>query len=436
MLKQVLSHRCGPLTGTLTVPGDVDVALAGLFLGALAQGATSIRSAPRMPEVSEAITALRSLGAKIIEDGDVLYCDGVAQNALIEPSNVLFLGKSAKVAQGLIGLLATQPFTSFVAGSGAEFSLTRLMKPLEQMGAQFIARHGDLLPLAIVGAPKPTPIVYRAPDFNSLKEPLLLAALNAEGVTTIIERAPTPDGLESLLRQFGAQVSAEETVDGATATSIIGKPQLAGQNIVVSGALDLAIFPLVAALLRPGSAVTIRAVGINAYNAVVLNILQEMGANIVLSNRQENGGALIADLMVQGCALHGITIPQAWPLLDHYPILAVAASCALGVTRFTGVSEKKLNARAAAAAVVKGLRDVGTELGFDGGDLVISSDGLPSRGSAQTAPLEARAALSMLVLGLLTEEGVTLTDSAPVFAAYPQFVSVMNKLGADLLADD
>jgi 3-phosphoshikimate 1-carboxyvinyltransferase len=314
----------------------------------------------------------------------------------------------------------------------------RVMTPLEQMGATFES-NGGKMPLSVTGAAEPTPITYRLPVASAqVKSAILLSGLSAEGVTTVIEASPTRDHSENMLRGFGADVRTTKQADGADTISITGKPKLVGRDIVVPADPSSAAFPLVAALLRPGSQVMLRHVGINPRRAGLIETLREMGASIGLGDRRVEGGEPVADLAVSGSALKGIDVPpdRAPSMIDEYPILAVAAACATGTTRMRGLHELRVKESDRLALMADGLQRCGVKVEIDGDDLIVHGMGRPPQGGAavETA-MDHRIAMSFLVLGMAALEPVGIDDSAFIATSFPGFVVMMNGLGGKVEND-
>src|SRR5437868_11184894 len=271
-----------PLAGTVRVPGDKSISHRALMLGALAVGRTEITGLLEGEDVLATAAALRAMGAGIerVADGHWIV-DGVGIGGLAEPEDIIDLGNSGTAARLLLGILATHPFTAFVTGDGSLRSrpMRRVIEPLSRFGARFLAREGGRLPLAVTGAESPVPQVYRLPVPSAqVKSAVLLAGLNTPGETSVVEPQPTRDHTERMLGHFGARLRVESEPDGARRITLVGYPELTAAPITVPGDPSSAAFPLVAALLVPGSEITITGVGINPSRTGLLECLCEMGA--------------------------------------------------------------------------------------------------------------------------------------------------------------
>ena len=436
--KPLVSSASGPLSGTITPPGDKSISHRSIMLGGIASGMTTVRGLLEGEDVLHTVAALRALGAKIAKDGEVWRIEGNGLDGLKAPASALDMGNSGTSARLLIGLLGTRPFASSFTGDASlcKRPMGRVITPLEQMGAKFESQPGGRLPLMVTGAAKPTPITYKLPVASAqVKSAVLLAGLSANGVTTVIETVPSRDHTENMLRQFGAKLTIEKRQDGTEAISVTGPAQLRGQDIIVPADISSAAFPLVAALVRPGSALTLNNVGINPRRAGLIQSLQEMGANITPSNQREACGEPVADLTVKAGTLKGITVPTARvpSMIDEYPILAMAAACAVGTTRMCGLGELRVKESDRLALVSEGLKACGARVEIEGDDLIVHGNGKPPRGGATIATsMDHRIAMSFLVLGMATPEPITIDDSRMIATSFPGFVAMMNGLGAKI----
>jgi 3-phosphoshikimate 1-carboxyvinyltransferase len=427
------------LRGRLRAPGDKSISHRALMFGAIAVGETRIEGLLTGEDVLATAAALRALGAEVIDGGAGTWqVHGVGVGGLREPSNVLDMGNSGTAARLLSGLLASHAFTSFLTGDASMRTrpMQRVIGPLSQMGARFVARAGGRLPMAITGPEILLPIEYTLPMASAqVKSAVLLAGLNAPGETTVIEPKPTRDHTERMLRGFGAEVRVETMAGGGSRATVVGQPTLRGQHIVVPGDPSSAAFGAVAAALRPGSDVVIENVGVNPLRAGLYTTLQEMGADLALENRREVGGEPVADIHVRGGELRGIDVPpeRAPTMIDEYPILAVAAACARGTTRMLGVGELRAKESDRVASVAAGLQANGVQVEVGPEELIVHGTGRPPEGGGVvTTHLDHRVAMSFLVLGLAARQPVAIDDAAPIDTSYPGFAAALRGLGADL----
>jgi 3-phosphoshikimate 1-carboxyvinyltransferase len=426
-----------PLTGTIRVPGDKSISHRALMLGALAVGRTEITGLLEGEDVLATAAAMRTLGAGVARQADGRWLvDGVGVGGLAEPADMLDLGNSGTAARLLLGILATHPITCFVSGDGSLRSrpMRRVTEPLSRFGARFTTREGGLLPLAVSGAENPVPIEYTLPVPSAqVKSAVLLAGLNTPGETTVIEPQATRDHTERMLGHFGATVRVEPIADGGKRITLVGQPELTAAPIAVPADISSAAFALVAGLIVPGSEVTVEGVGLNPSRIGLLVSLKEMGADIAYLNERVEGGEPVADLRVRAGPLRGADIPpeRAPSMIDEYPILAAAASCAKGRTVMRGLAELRVKESDRLTATATGLAACGVRVSVEGDDLIVEGAGnFPAGGALIATRLDHRIAMAFLVMGLATNEPVVIDDVRTVATSFPGFVPLMNSLGA------
>ena len=439
----LISRPARPLTGAAAVPGDKSISHRALILGALAVGETRIAGLLASADVFATVAAVKALGAQAEqgENGDWrVYGRGVG--GLAEPQGVLDMGNSGTAARLLIGVVATHPFTATFAGdkSLSVRPMERVMTPLRQMGAQFTTRSGGCLPITITGAPSPVPIVYELPVASAqIKSAVLLAGLNTPGRTTVIEPQPTRDHTERMLGHFDAEVVIMEKpgAPGAKEITLTGQPELTGAEVRVPGDISSAAFPLVAALLVPDSKITLTGVGVNPLRSGLIETLREMGAAISIDNPRNEGGEPVADLTVVTSGLKGVTVSgaRAPRMIDEYPILAVAAAYAQGVTRLEGLAELRVKESDRLDAIVRGLTAAGVEVEASDDALTVKGGGGPPPGGTRIeARLDHRIAMAFLVLGMAAEAPVEIDNATTIDTSFPGFADLMNGLGAAVAA--
>ncbi len=431
--QSLISGRCGALKGILTPPGDKSISHRAIMLGGIAEGVTEIRGLLEGEDVLCTIAALRELGAEISKSVDGVWSvKGVGLDGLHAPGKVLDMGNSGTAARLLIGLLSGRAFASSFTGDASlcKRPMGRVTTPLSQNGAQFKSTDGKL-PLTVTGAENPKAISYKLPVASAqVKSAILLAGLSAEGVTVVIEPTPTRDHSENMLRCFGAKVEIKRTAEGDV-ISLTGKPRLTAQKIIVPADPSSAAFPAVAALLHPGSQVTLKNVGLNPRRAGLYETLIEMGADITFDNQRQEGGEPVADLVVKGSKLKGITIPaeRAPNMIDEYPVLAVAAACAAGATRMCGLGELRVKESDRLALMADGLKRCGVQVEIDGDDLIVHGMVSPPGGATIETAMDHRIAMSFLVLGCAAQQPIRIDDGGFIATSFPGFVELMNGLG-------
>lgn len=438
-MKPQISGAVKTLSGSLQCPGDKSISHRALMIGGLAIGETTIEGLLEGEDVLATAAALRALGVTVEKTEQASWrVRGLGVGGLQEPDSVLDMGNSGTAARLLIGVLAGHPLSATLSGDASLSArpMDRVIEPLKLMGAEFRCRSGGRLPLRVTGLADPQPIDYRLPVASAqVKSAILLAGLAGPGVTRVVEAKPTRDHSERMLRHFGAQVDVEDLADGGRAVSIHGQPELSGQNIIVPGDISSAAFVMVAALIVQGSKVSLPGVGINPLRSGLIESLQEMGAAVVCQNQRSEAGELVADIIVEGSPLKGITVPasRAPSMIDEYPILAVAAACALGTSRFEGLSELKLKESDRLSGMARGLAACGVEVEEGDDYLVVHGTGSPPGGGATIeTELDHRIAMSFLVLGMVSSEPITIDDGAPIETSFPGFAQSMNGLGGNI----
>ncbi len=429
------THASEPLSGTLRVPGDKSISHRALMFGGLAVGETRIEGLLLGEDVRATAAAMEQLGATVERGADVWRVWGRGVGGLREPDDVLDLGNSGTSARLLMGVLAGQPITAFMTGDASlrRRPMNRVIEPLSRMGARVVSRSGGRLPLALTGSAEPMPIRYTLPVASAqVKSAVLLAGLAAAGETQVIEAHPTRDHTELMLRAFGAEIAVEDMAEGRL-IRLTGQPELTGRPVKVPADPSSAAFPVVAALLVPGSRLTVPGVGMNPHRTGLYATLREMGAEIAFENEREEAGEPVADLVVAASALTGIEVPpeRAPAMIDEYPVLAMAAACARGRTVMRGVGELRVKESDRIAAVEAGLKACGVTVESGDDWLVIEGLGHPPKGGATVAThLDHRIAMSFLVLGLVSEDGVAVDDAGPIETSFPGFVGLMTAAGA------
>jgi 3-phosphoshikimate 1-carboxyvinyltransferase len=426
----------GRLAGEARVPGDKSISHRALMIGALAVGETVIDGLLEGEDVLRTAAAMRALGALAARGADGCWrVQGRGIGGLAEPDDVLDMGNAGTGARLLMGLLASHPLTACLTGDASlrRRPMARVTAPLAQIGASFMGRAGGRLPLAIRGTADPLPIEYRLPVPSAqVKSAILLAGLNTPGITTVIEPEPTRDHTELMLRHFGASLTVAVSPEGRR-VSLAGQPELVARAVSVPADPSSAAFPLVAALIRPGSAVRLPGVGLNPHRTGLIATLREMGADIAIRDQRLQAGEPVGDLEVAAGRLAGIEVPaeRAPSMIDEYPILAVAAALAEGTTVMRGLAELRVKESDRLAAVAAGLAACGVAVEAGSDSLAVTGTGRPPRGGATIATgLDHRIAMAFLVLGLAAEQPVTIDDAAPIETSFPGFVALMNGLGA------
>jgi 3-phosphoshikimate 1-carboxyvinyltransferase len=420
----------GPLRGSIRVPGDKSISHRSLMFGALAVGETRVTGLLEGEDVMATASALRAMGATIEREAEGTWSiRGVGVGSLLQPETPLDMGNSGTSTRLLMGLVASHPITARFTGDASlsKRPMGRVTEPLGLMGADF---SGTTLPLTERGLSPAVPITYRLPVASAqVKSAVLLAGLNTAGITTVIEPVPTRDHTERMLKGFGAELWIEEE-DGERVIRIRGEADLRPQTIEVPGDPSSAAFFAVAALIVPGSDLTIENVGLNPTRAGLYEVLRQMGGSIEELDRRQVGGEPVADLRVRHSALTGIEVAPAFApsMIDEFPVLFVAAALAQGRTVTSGLDELRVKEsdRLAAMAAALRLAGAGVEEREDG--LVIEGTGGEplAGGGPVTTHLDHRIAMSMAVAGCASRTGVEVDDTAPIATSFPQFQALLD----------
>jgi len=434
----VTSYKSDVLTGTMTVPGDKSMSHRSLILGTLALGTTTVTGLLEGEDVLCTAEAMRQLGARITRsESGTWHIEGVGVGALQEPKNVLEMGNSGTAARLLMGLVANAPFTTFFSGDASlhKRPMGRVANPLRQMGAEITSRSEDRFPLALTGRDL-MPISYVLPVASAqVKSCILLAGMDTAGTTTVTEPKPTRDHTENMLRHFGARVDVELKNDGSRVISLEGQQELRAADVIVPGDPSSAAFIAVAAAIIPGSDVTIENVGLNPLRDGIFETLGEMGAHIEITNVRLQAGEQVGDVQIKGGLLKGIEVPpsRAISMIDEYPVLFVAASMATGTTTMRGLKELRVKESDRISVMAEGLKACGVELEELEDGIIIHGRAVPPKGGATVATeLDHRIAMSFLVLGMVSQEPVTVDDGSVMETSFPGFTQLMNGLGAQI----
>ncbi len=426
------------LSGICRVPGDKSISHRALMLGALAVGTSRIEGLLEGEDIMATAGALRHLGAGLERTADGLWqVEGVGVGGLCEPDTILDMGNAGTGVRLLMGILAGHDFTSFLSGDASlrRRPMRRITEPLEQMGAEFVARSGGLLPIAVRGSAELLPIDYRSKVASAqIKSAILLAGLHAPGITRVIEPLQSRDHTERMLRAMGAKIESQHLECGGWQVAIAGQPELEAVPIVVPGDPSSAAFPLVAALIARDAEIRIDGVGINPLRTGLLATLKEMGADFSLENSRDVAGETLADIVVRGSDLKGIDVPaeRAPSMIDEYPVLAVAAAFANGQTRMRGLHELRVKETDRLTATARNLEACGVEVRIEGDDLLVAGGRTPRGGAVIDAEFDHRIAMSFLLMGLASHEPVTVQGAETIATSFPGFDQLMRDLGATI----
>jgi 3-phosphoshikimate 1-carboxyvinyltransferase len=432
-----LRARLSPaLAGRFRPPGDKSVSHRAFLFGLLARGETSIEGLLEGDDVMRTGQACAALGAAVERLAPGRWrVRGPGLGALLPPAGALDFGNAGTGSRLMMGVVGGHGVTATFDGDASlrKRPMNRILEPLRLMGAQVLsAAEGGRCPITLKGARDPAPILYRTPVASAqIKSAVLLAGLNARGVTTVIEAEASRDHTEKMLAHFGAEVTVTPEGEGRR-IDLVGRPELRARPVVVPADPSSAAFPIVAALIVPGSDVVIEGVMTNPLRSGLVTTLIEMGADIAILDRRVEGGEEVADLRVRASALKGVDVPaaRAPSMIDEYPVLAVAAAFASGETRMRGLHELRVKESDRLAAVAAGLAAAGVQHAVQGDDLVVEGKAGAPGGGLVATHMDHRIAMSFLVMGLASREPMTVDDTSMIATSFPAFRPAMERLGA------
>lgn len=427
------SCASGALSGHIAAPGDKSISHRSIILGAMASGRTTVTGLLEGDDILATAGAMRALGAAVTRTGEGRWTiDGVGADGLRTPETIIDCGNAGTGVRLIMGAASAYALEATFTGDDSLRSrpMNRVLDPLRQMGVQAQAQEGGRLPCTIRSDGALTAIDYAPPKASAqVKSCVMLAGLGAKGRTTVRELHPTRDHTETMLRAFGVPVHCE-----GMAVSIDGPATLSGIHIDVPGDPSSAAFAIVAGLIVPGSDVVVKGVMMNARRTALYDALLQMGADIRFENEREvGGGERVADIRARHSRLTGIVVDpaRAADMIDEYPILAVAAAVANGDTVMKGIHELRVKESDRIAASVALLRGNGVQVEEREDGLTVTGGAVPGGGTVQTHH-DHRIAMSALILGLVSEQGVKVDDASMIATSYPDFFDHMRSLGADI----
>jgi 3-phosphoshikimate 1-carboxyvinyltransferase len=438
------ARRCAGLKGRVKPPGDKSISHRAFIFGLLAEGETSIDGLLEGDDVMRTGAACRALGARLERLGEGRWTvAGRGLGALQEPQEVLDFGNAGTGTRLMMGVVGSHGITATFDGDTSlrKRPMRRILDPLVLMGAEVVsAAAGGRCPIVLKGTAQPTPIDYATPVASAqIKSAVLLAGLNAPGETCVREAEASRDHTEKMLAHFGARVVSEPFGEHGRRIRLQGRPRLVAAPVVVPADPSSAAFPIVAALIVPGSDLVVEGVMMNPLRSGLLTTLLEMGADIEIRDRRLEGGEDVADLRVRHSALSGVDVPaaRAPSMIDEYPVLAVAAANARGTTLMRGLHELRVKESDRLAAVGAGLGVAGVAHTIVGDDLIVRGDGrgdgepaVAGGGTVETH-LDHRIAMSFLVMGLASREPIAVDDEGMIATSFPTFKALMGGLGAE-----
>lgn len=410
-----------------------------MILGALATGTTTVEGLLEGDDVLATARAMQAFGARVEQEGVGRWrIEG--QGGFSEPSDVIDCGNAGTGVRLIMGAAAGFAMCATFTGDSSLRSrpMGRVLDPLARMGATWLGRDKGRLPLTLKGG-NLRGLNYTLPMASAqVKSAVLLAGLHAEGGVEVIEPEATRDHTERMLRAFGAEVIVEDRVVGEKTIRYIRLPEgqkLTGTHVAVPGDPSSAAFPLVAGLIIPGSEVTVEGVMLNELRTGLFTTLQEMGADLVISNRRMSSGEEVGDITARYSKLKGVVVPpeRAPAMIDEYPILAIAAAFAEGDTVMRGVGEMRVKESDRIALTAAGLEACGVDVEEEPEGFIVHGTGQPPRGGATVETHgDHRIAMSHLILGMAAQAPVAVDEPGMIATSFPGFADLMRGLGATL----
>ena len=430
------SSLSGPLSGKARAPGDKSISHRSMIFGAMAEGTTQVTGLLEGADILSTASAMQALGARVTKTGEGAYTvEGCGAAGLQTPSVDLDCGNAGTGVRLIMGACAGYQIRATFTGDASLSSrpMNRILDPLRDMGVSATSQEGGRLPVTLESDGKLDPATYTPPIASAqVKSAVLLAAVNTQGVTTITEPIPTRDHTENMLRAFGAKVEVTKR-NGADVIKLEGPVVLKATKINVPGDPSSAAFPIVAALITPGSDIIIENVMMNPTRTGLFDCLTEMGGHVQANNFRKSGGEVIADIHVKYSKLHGITVPpeRAASMIDEYPILAVAASVANGTTIMDDIGELRVKESDRITATVKLLSVNGVKVEELTNGLKVTGGTVSGGGMVKTHH-DHRIAMSALILGCVAAAPVSIDDASMIATSFPTFFDLMTGLGADI----
>jgi len=418
----------GEIAGHIAVPGDKSISHRAVLIGALGEGETHVRGFGRSRDTESTVAAVRALGVQVDEPAhDELVVHGLGLRGLESPDEPIDAGNAGTLLRLLTGIVAGQQGRFELTGDESLRArpMDRVAEPLTRMGARITTANG-LPPVVVEGTDALKGINYSLPMASAqVKSAILLAALNADGTTTVVEPAPTRDHTELMLESAGAHVRRRPS-----SVSIEPPSRLRLDEVTVPGDFSAAAPFIVAATLLAGSELTIHDIGLNPRRTGLLDVLERMGARISVFNRRKSGGELIGDLEVHSAELTATDIaPEEVPrLVDELPLFALAAGLARGRSRLAGAGELRIKESDRIESVTNALRVLGVRVSArdDGFDV----RGVPARptGGRMSSDGDHRIAVLGAVAGLVSREGVEVGDADAVAISFPGFFDLLDSV--------
>ncbi|MGM0166677.1 3-phosphoshikimate 1-carboxyvinyltransferase [Enterococcus sp. AZ135] len=421
---KLLETKTG-LTGTLTVPADKSISHRSIMFGAISHGKTTVHNFLRAEDCLSTVAVFKALGVTISDDGKEIIVEGKGFEHLQAPQEVLDAGNSGTTMRLVLGILTGQTFHSKITGDASlnRRPMERVMGPLRKMGGHLKGELDSEFPPIIIEGSELTAITYEMPIASAqVKSAILFAALQAKGITTIIEKEKSRNHTEEMIKQFGGEISVEDKV-----ITVPGEQRLIGQEVTVPGDISSAAFYLVAASLLPDSKLKLKHVGVNPTRTGILDVLQEMGADIQAADIDQQNQA--ADLLIKTAPLNAVEIGgEIIPrLIDELPVIALAATQAKGTTIIRDAQELKVKETNRIDATAQELNKLGADIETTDDGMIIHG---PTKlhGGVVDSHGDHRIGMMLQIAALLTKESVELNNPEAINISYPNFFTDLASL--------
>jgi 3-phosphoshikimate 1-carboxyvinyltransferase len=423
------------ILGNINIPSDKSISHRSIIIPSISMGISEINNLLMSDDVLHTLNAFKTLGVKIEKSDSKIIIYGNGLNSLKKPNKNIYLGNSGTSARLLTGLLSSQTFETILEGDHSLSSrpMARIMDPLKLMGAEFENISGTL-PLKIIGKKLNKSIIEIEIPSAQIKSGLILAALNTEGVSQIVEKNITRDHTENMLKSFGADINIEKK-NNQTSIYIKGKQELKSNNINVPSDLSSSAFFIIAALINKGSKINLNNININPSRNGILKALKKMGAKISIKNQRTVSGEIVANLEVEYSNLVGCELDaeMAEFMIDEYPILSIAAAFAKGASVFRGLKELKVKESDRLELIRLNLVNCGCDCQVINDDLIIkpSKVYIPKNNKIRT-DFDHRIAMSFAVMGSKVGN-LIIDDAESINTSFPKFIEKFNNAGGNIL---
>ena len=434
-MKHIISKKSFRLAGYAKVPGDKSISHRALIISSMCIGQSKIKGLLESEDVFATMNALKTLGVKIEKSNGYWFVNGVGIFGFKEPTEYLDLGNSGTGARLILGAIMGSSILANLKGDASlsKRPMGRILTPLKMMGAKIISSNNEKLPITIKGPKEVFPLNYSSKISSAqIKSSILLSGLAASGKTIFKEPNESRNHTEKMLSSLGANIQSKTLEDGSYKVELGGNTVLRSGNINVPCDPSSAAFLVVAAVICPESKIELKNIMINKGRNGLFETLKEMGAKINIFNKKNNGGEETASIIAEYSQLKGITVPskRVPSMIDEYPILSIAASCAEGKTVMDGISELRVKESDRIKIISNGLIKAGVKTIEKAESLTIYGSKVVG-GCSIDSELDHRIAMSFLILGLISKEPIKVLRPSTIETSFPNFYKIMIELGAN-----